>query len=173
MGEEPAATDTITDELRLIRKNVPGVRGSITATSDGLLVAHDMRGIEPTQIAALVAATHAVAVRASLSTECGQLREVITRGSDGYLAVYAAARSGGPVIIAVLGTAELNVAMLNFQARKMIDRIAEHTVGLVRGPQADSAAAPVAGPAAAGHRDGPAGVEPLPGRRPGKRQPGR
>jgi uncharacterized protein len=176
MGEEPAATDTITDELRLIRKNVPGVRGSITATSDGLLVAHDMRGIEPTQIAALVAATHAVAVRASLSTECGQLREVVTRGSDGYLAVYAAERNGGPVIVAVLGTADLNVAMLHFQARKMIDRIAEHTAGLVRTPQPGlpgvTATGPAAGTAAEVHsNDGSAGEEPLPGRRPGRESP--
>ena len=91
-------TDLIADELRLIRISVPGVRGSIAATTDGLLVAHDVPGLEPTQIAALVAAIHAVAVRASWSTECGQLKEVITRGSDGYLAVYAAgsAASGGP-----------------------------------------------------------------------------
>jgi uncharacterized protein len=174
MGEEPAATDAITGELRLIRKNVPGVRGSVTATSDGLLVAHDMRGVEPTQIAALVAATHAVAARASLSTECGQLREVITRGSDGYLAVYAAGRSDSPLIVAVLGTTELNVAMLHFQARKMIDRIAEHSAEFARRPQAGSPMAPAAGPAARGHRDdGGADGGPLPGRRPGSRQPGR
>jgi uncharacterized protein len=137
MHNEPAVSDPIIDELRLIRKNVPGIRGSITATSDGLLVAHDVHDLEPTQIAALVAATHAVAVRASLSTACGQLKEVITRGSDGYLAVYAA---GGTAIVAVLGTTELNVAMLNFQARTIIERIAGHLAGLARRPEADSAA---------------------------------
>jgi hypothetical protein len=142
---------------------VPGVRGSITATVDGLLVAHDMPGLEPTQVAALVAATHAVAVRASLSTECGQLREVVTRGSDGYLAVYAAERSGGPVIVAVLGTTDLNVAMLNFQARRMIERIAEHSAGLARRPRAGSTAGPGA-PGQEGER--PEGGEPLPARRP-------
>jgi uncharacterized protein len=135
MAEEPAVIGPITDELQLIRNKVPGVRGSITATIDGLLVAFDVHGLEPTQIAALVAATHAVAVRASLSTECGQLQEVITRGSDGYLAVYAA---GGPAIVAVLGTTELNVAMLNFQARKIIERIAELSAGLTWAPQPDS-----------------------------------
>lgn len=129
MPEEPAANDPITNELRLIRKNVPGIRGSITATSDGLLVAHDVDGLEPTQIAALVAATHAVAVRASLSTQCGQLKEVITHGSDGYLAVYG---TGGVAIVAVLGTSELNVAMLNFQARKMTERVAGHAAHLAR-----------------------------------------
>ena len=165
MHNQPALTDPITDELRLIRENVPGIRGSITATRDGLLVAHDVHGLEPTQIAALVAATHAVAVRASLSTECGQLKEVITRGADGYLAVYAA---GGPVIVAVLGTSELNVAMLNFQARKMIERIARHSAGLARGPRADAAV-----PAPAGQAGGPAGDEPLPARRPARRPRGK
>jgi uncharacterized protein len=157
MREEPPVTDPIADELQLIRTNVPGVRGSITATTDGLLVAHDVPGLEPTQIAALVAATHAVAVRASLSTQCGQLKEVITRGSDGYLAVYAA---GGAAIVAVLGTAELNVAMLNFQARKMIERIAEQTTSLVRRPQASSFSP------RPGQDGGRAAGEPLPGRRP-------
>jgi uncharacterized protein len=129
-------TDPITDELGLIRKNVPGVRGSITATSDGLLLAHDVHDLEPTQIAALVAATHAVGVRASLSTDCGQLKEVIVRGTDGYLAVYGA---GDIAIVAVLGTSELNIAMLNFQARKMIDRVAEYSADLARKRPADSA----------------------------------
>ena len=165
MRNQPSVSDSIAEELRLIRQNVPGVRGSITATSDGLLVAHDMHGLEPTQVAALVAATHAVAVRASLSTECGQLKEVITRGADGYLAVYAA---GGPVIVAVLGTSELNVAMLNFQARKMIERIARHSAGLARGPRADAAV-----PAPAGQAGGPAGDEPLPARRPARRPRGK
>ena len=160
MHNEPAVIDPITDQLRLFRKNVPGIRGSITATSDGLLVAHDVHGLEPTQIAALVAATHAVAVRASLSTECGQLKEVITRGSEGYLAVYAA---GGTAIVAVLGTTDLNVAMLNFQARRMIERVAEHSAGLARRPRADVSAA---SGARGQDDDGREGGEPLPARRP-------
>lgn len=108
---------------------MPGIRGSITATRDGLLVAHDLDDLEASGIAALVAALHAVAARASLSTEGGRLREVISRGSEGYLAVYAA---GDAAIVAVLGTNDMNVAMLNLRARTMIDRIAEHSAGLVK-----------------------------------------
>ena len=164
MRNEPAVTGPITDELRLIRKNVPGVRGSITATSDGLLVAHDMHGLEPTQIAALVAATHAVAVRASLSTQCGQLKEVVTRGSEGYLAVYAA---GNAAIVAVLGSTDLNVAMLNLQARQVIERIAEHSAELSRGPRAGFPGVPAPASAPPGMDDGGRrGGEPLPARRP-------
>lgn len=158
MREEPAVTFPIGDELQLIRNNVPGVRGSITATTGGLLVAHDVPGLEPTQIATLVAATHAVAARASLSTECGPLKEVMTRGNDGYLAVYAA---GGAAIVAVLGTTDLNAAMLNFRARTVIERIAEHSSDLVRRALEDSPAVPAApgpptGAARAGNRCQPA-----------------
>jgi uncharacterized protein len=131
MREEPPVSDLITKELRSIRENVPGVRGSITATSDGLLVAEDLAGLEPTQIAALVATMHAVAARASLSTQCGQVTEVITRGTEGYLAVYAA---GSAAIVGVLGVSDMNLGMLNLKARKVIDRIGEYSADLVRQP---------------------------------------
>ena len=136
MSSRVAATDLITEELERIRQNVPGVRGSIAATSDGLLIAHDVRDMEATQIAALVAALHAVAVRATLSTESGDFKDVITRASEGYLAVFAA---GSTAIVAVLGTTGLNVAILNYQARSMIERVAEVSGNLGRPPSAHPA----------------------------------
>ena len=136
MSNRVATAELITEELTRIRKSVPGVRGSIAATSDGLLIAHDVHDMEPTQIAALVAALHAVAVRATLSTESGDFKDVITRASEGYLAVFAA---GGTAIVAVLGTTGLNVAILNHQARSMIERVAEVSGNLTRQPSADPA----------------------------------
>jgi uncharacterized protein len=118
--------ERIAATLKTIRDNVPGVVGSVAATSDGFPIAQDVKELEPTQIAALVATMQAVALRATLATGCGQFREVVARGSDGYLAVYAAGRTG---IVAVVGSTELNVAMLNFQARKHIDEITEHAAG--------------------------------------------
>jgi hypothetical protein len=132
MPRDAALTDRIGEELELIRKRVPGVRGSVAATSDGILIAHDVSDLEPTQIAALVAAMHAVAVRVTLSTDSGQLKDVITRASDGYLAVYAA---GSAAIVAVLGTTELNIAILNYQTRTIIDRVTGHLSDIARRPQ--------------------------------------
>jgi predicted regulator of Ras-like GTPase activity (Roadblock/LC7/MglB family) len=158
MGKEPPVSERISGELKLIRQNVPGVRGSITASSDGLLLAEDVNDLEATQIAALVAAMHAVAVRAAGNTQCGQLKEVITRGSDGYLAVYAA---GSAAIVAVLGTSELNVGMLNLQARGAIERIAAHSAGSAKRRPTGPAPVPATPGQAAQN-----GMGPLPSRRP-------
>ena len=161
MPRDPALADQIGQELTLIGERVPGVRGSVAATSDGILIAHDVRDLEPTQIAALVAAMHAVAVRAALSTESGQLKDVITRASDGYLAVYAA---GSAAIVAVLGTTELNVAILNYQAPAIIERVAGHLANIARRPPADPGYPPATPRAPAG-QPGPGVTGPLPTRR--------
>jgi uncharacterized protein len=159
---ESAAADRIGAELLLIRENVSGVLGSIAATSDGFLVACDLTDVEPTQVAALVAALHSVALRTTLVTGCGEFRDGVTRGSDGYLAAYAA----GNVIVAVIGQAGLNVGMLNFHARKVIARIEGHAADFARANGGDGTAGqngadgvPTASPPA--EADGP---RPLPAR---------
>jgi uncharacterized protein len=108
-------------ELARIRANVAGVHGSVVATSDGFLVAHDVPDLEPTEIAALAATTRALATRTTLAAGCGEFRETMARGSAGYLATYAA---GTNAIVAVIGTNDLNVGMLRFQAREIVARIA-------------------------------------------------
>jgi uncharacterized protein len=125
--------EQVCQELQQIRANVAGVRGSLVATSDGLVVAHDAPGIEPTQVAALAAAILAVARRATLATECGTFRETVARGSDGYLAVYAA---GDSAIVAVIGSSSLNVGMLQYRAREVIERISAHSgqIGALAAP---------------------------------------
>ena len=40
-------------ELELIKRTVAGVSGSLVATSDGLVVAYDVPGLEPTQMVLL------------------------------------------------------------------------------------------------------------------------
>ena len=79
--------EQVRTELQQIRTQVAGVRGSLVATSDGLVVAHDIPDLEPTQIAALAAATLAVARRATLATDIETaLKEAMT--IDGALGVW-------------------------------------------------------------------------------------
>jgi uncharacterized protein len=156
----PAVEERIRAELQGIRDNVVGVHGSIAATSDGLLVAHDVPDLEPTQIAALVATTYALTSRATAMTGRGQFRETVARGSDGYLAVYAAGDSG---IVAVIGTSELNVGMLQYQARGFIERIAAYAAEFGKlsapapsGPRRPAVPGKSAGPGRAAKHAGPA-----------------
>jgi uncharacterized protein len=123
------AVDHISAELAYIKANVAGVQGSLAATSDGLVLAHDVPGLEPTQIAALAATTLALASRATLATGLGGFREAIARGDDGYLAVYSA---GISAIVAVVGSSQLNLGMLRYQAGGVMERIAGHATGLKR-----------------------------------------
>jgi predicted regulator of Ras-like GTPase activity (Roadblock/LC7/MglB family) len=135
----PSVEDRVRAELELIRAHVAGVRGSLAATSDGLVVAHDLPDVEPTQVAALAAATLALASRATLATGCGNFREAVARGSDGYLAFYAA---GDSAIVAVVGTRSLNVGMLQYRAREFIEHIATFATQIGLRAAAGRAAAP-------------------------------
>ena len=116
-------------ELRSLRDNVVGVHGSLVATSDGLLVTHDIPDIEPTRIAAIVAATLGLASQATQATGRGGFREAVARGGTGYLVVYAA---GGNAVVAVLGDNELNVGMLHYEMRDMIVRITAYSAEFAR-----------------------------------------
>ncbi len=119
----PSAEQLIHAELRELRSQVRGVYGSMVATNDGFMVAEDLPDPEPTRIAAIVATTLGLARQAMRETGCGDFRESVTRGADGYLAVFTA---GGRAAIAVLGTNELNVGMLHYQVRELAKRVTHH-----------------------------------------------
>src|SRR5215469_6901042 len=92
--------DRVRAELLQIREQVKGIYGSLVATGDGFLVAHDVPELEPTEIATLLATTRALSARTPSAAGPGVLRESVARGSLGYLAVYAA---GDRAIVAVIG----------------------------------------------------------------------
>lgn len=121
--------DRLQAEFQLIKANVTGVQGTLVATSDGFLVAHDVPDVNLTDVAALLAASRALAIRAIAVTGRGKFREVLTRGTEGYLAVYAA---GDNAIVAVIGDNDLNVGMLHFRVRDSLERIAGYAADFGR-----------------------------------------
>jgi predicted regulator of Ras-like GTPase activity (Roadblock/LC7/MglB family) len=123
-GTRPSIEQRLQTEFGLIKANVAGVHGCIVATSDGFLVAHSLPDLDPTDLAALLAASRAVATQGIAVTGRGEFREAITRGTLGYLAVYAA---GDSAIVAVVGDTELNVGMLHFRVHDIVERIATYT----------------------------------------------
>lgn len=134
--------DRVWTELVRLRTTVAGVYGCLVATNDGLLIAHDVPGLDPPEIAALAATTRSLASRTVQVAGRGQFREALSRGSDGYLAVYA---GGDSPVVAVVGTNDLNVAMLHYQARGIVERIAAHSAGFRRWETAADAHATSAG----------------------------
>lgn len=117
---QSAARDLVHAELRTLRAMITGIEGSLVATSDGLLLAHDIPDLEPARLAALVSTTLSLARQAVRETGRGEFREALARGTAGYLMVYAA---GSNAVVAIIGDAQLNVAMMQYQARETIERI--------------------------------------------------
>jgi predicted regulator of Ras-like GTPase activity (Roadblock/LC7/MglB family) len=142
MTGDPSVEDRVWAELRQLRTTVSGVYGCLVATNDGLLIAQDVPGLEPAEIAALAATTRSLANRSVHVAERGQFREALSRGSEGYLAVYAA---GANAVVAVVGTNDLNVAMLHYQARGIVERIAAHSAHFAKWGTAAGAQEAVSG----------------------------
>ncbi len=132
---QPGVQERVHAELRSLRAKVADIQGSLVATSDGLLVAHDIAEREPTRLAALISTTLSLARQATAATGLGEFREAVARGSEGYLTVYAA---GSSAVIAVIGSSHLNVAMLHYEARETIEKITAYAADFARwsGPPA-------------------------------------
>ncbi len=80
-GPEPNAA--ILAELTALRDRVPRLTGSLVASSDGLLVAHDLPDhIEPSGMAALAAAQLSLSYRLATTAHGGGFHEVVVHGSD-------------------------------------------------------------------------------------------
>jgi predicted regulator of Ras-like GTPase activity (Roadblock/LC7/MglB family) len=118
-GEDDVAA-LVLDQLATLRRGVRGIRGSLVATSDGLLVASDIADDEPEQLAALTSTLVGLAGFAVEVTGTGTLIEAVARGDRGYVAAYAV---GAAAALAVVGDADLNVAMLHLKTKPVVERL--------------------------------------------------
>ncbi|WP_327345349.1 roadblock/LC7 domain-containing protein [Streptomyces europaeiscabiei] len=129
-----AAEAEVLDELHRLRARVPQLTGALAASVDGLVLAHDTPGVEPEGLAALTAAALGVAVRMTDTAGRGELRELLLRGDDGYVATYAA---GSSAVLTLLAQDRVNVGRLHLEGRRAGGRIGELVDAL---PRPDDAA---------------------------------
>ena len=110
----------VLDELDRLRGRLPELSGSVLATTDGLVVAHDAHGIEPDSIAALAAAHLALARRFAHAVDHGELRESVVECDRGYITSYTA---GPNALLTVVTTGNANLAMVHLEARRCVRRL--------------------------------------------------
>ncbi|MFJ4333241.1 MULTISPECIES: roadblock/LC7 domain-containing protein [unclassified Streptomyces] len=138
-----AVESDVLDELHRLRNRVPQLTGSLAATVDGLVLAHDAPGTEPEGLAALTAAALGVAHRMAEATARGGFRELLLRGADGYVATYAA---GPAAVLTLLADGRVNVGRLHLEGRRSGARIGELVAA---GIGSERGRAPAAEPGAA------------------------
>ncbi|MFG1926307.1 roadblock/LC7 domain-containing protein [Cryptosporangium sp. NPDC048952] len=109
-------------QIRGLRDRVRHVAGSLVASVDGRLVAHDTHGIEPDGMAALSAAVLGLSQRLIETVGPGQFAETVTRGTHGYVATYAA---GPRAVLTVVTGEETNIGRLHLEARQVANRLAD------------------------------------------------
>ncbi|CAM5468357.1 roadblock/LC7 domain-containing protein [Streptomyces hirsutus] len=117
-----AVETDVLDELRRLRTRIPRLAGSLAATVDGLVLAHDVPDTEPEGLAALTAAALGVAYRMTDAAARGEFRELLVRGTRGYVATYAA---GSTAVLTLLADDRVNVGRLHLEGRRSGARIAE------------------------------------------------
>ncbi|MGW0711983.1 roadblock/LC7 domain-containing protein [Streptomyces sp. NPDC002643] len=115
-----AAEAEVLDELHRLRARIPQLTGALAASVDGLVLAHDTPGVEAEGLAALTAAALGVAVRMTDATGRGDLRELLLRGENGYVATYAA---GSSAVLTLLAQDRVNVGRLHLEGRRAGTRI--------------------------------------------------
>ncbi|NGO80411.1 dynein regulation protein LC7 [Streptomyces sp. YC504] len=108
--------------MRQIREELAGITDTAVAAVDGLLIAADTgRRIDSEGLAALAAAGLGLAQRTVAATERGELRRMVTYGSQGCAAVYPV---GEIALLVVLGDEGLDVDLLHEEFPPILDRIA-------------------------------------------------
>lgn len=125
-GPEPNAV--VLAELKVLRERVPWLTGTLVASSDGLLVAHDLPAhIEPTGMAALAAAQLSLSHRLAATAHGGGFQEVVVDGTEGHVVIYAA----GWASLTVLAGPDVNIGRLHLESRPVARNIAGHLAGIV------------------------------------------
>jgi predicted regulator of Ras-like GTPase activity (Roadblock/LC7/MglB family) len=104
-----------------LQRDVPGVRGCLLATADGLPLADTFEGGEQlASAAAMIAATLGLGQRLAELVGDGRLQDATIRSSSGYVVVYAVGEVG---VLTVLTRSGVNVARVHLTARAIVPEL--------------------------------------------------
>jgi predicted regulator of Ras-like GTPase activity (Roadblock/LC7/MglB family) len=121
----------VLEELDRLRGRMPELCGSVLATTDGLVVAHDAHDIEPDSLAALAAAHLALARRFAHAVNHGELRESVVECDRGFITSYTA---GPNALLTLVTSGDANLAMVHLEARRCVRRLVKILALEVKSP---------------------------------------
>lgn len=98
------------------------VRSVLIATIDGITIASATADEKSNQLAAMTAAALGLGKRMVDTVNAGSLDEISVVGSEGSVYVYSL---GAKAVLVVLTKKAPNVAMVNWEARKLIEKLGE------------------------------------------------
>ncbi len=134
-GPEP--NTQVHRELKSLRDRVPQLTGTLVASTDGLLIAHDLPAhIEPAGMAALTAAQLSLSHRLAATAHGGGFHEVVVHGESGDVVIYAVGWTASLTVLAAPGA---NVGRVHLESRPAARAIADHLAAVTG--EADAAAA--------------------------------
>lgn len=112
--------------LHSLRSRHDGLEGSVVATTDGMVIAHDLGaaetyGIEPAGVAALAAVSLGLSQRIADTASHGDLQETVIRGTFGQVVTYPA---GDRALLTILLHTTGDLGSLPVDARAVALRIA-------------------------------------------------
>ena len=116
----------VLSELRGLRARLSHVEGSVVASTDGMIIAHDLGatetyGVVPEGVAAFAAANLSLSQQIANSASHGDLQETVIRSAYGQVVTYTA---GERALLTVLVRATADVGGLRADAREVADRVA-------------------------------------------------
>jgi predicted regulator of Ras-like GTPase activity (Roadblock/LC7/MglB family) len=107
-------------ELGRLRTRLAELAASVLATADGMVLAHDARGIEPDSLGALAAAHLSLSRRFAHAVNHGELRESVVECDLGYITSYAV---GPNALLTLVTSGDANLAMVHLEARRCVRRL--------------------------------------------------
>lgn len=123
--EEPAVAtgEELKAHLEALRNAIPGLKGVLLASNEGLLMAHSLpNGADPNRLAVMAASASSLGRRISYGLSAGPLGGVSIQAEEGALFLYSA---GTKAVLAVSSSNGGNTGLIHLEARTAAKEIGE------------------------------------------------
>ncbi len=115
--------ERIKEVFKDVGADIPGLRGIVLSTFDGLPVASDIKSIEKqNKVAAMVSALVTLSKKVTKELEVGGMEAISVEAEEGKIFCYAIEDSA---ILAVITDKDINLGILRLVVPKMIEKLRE------------------------------------------------